>query len=221
MHPTRRPRLEEVMAGLAARDLACLWALVTEFGDELARPVRSVLIEMGRRDVLAEPGRVEGMVLDIALHLFDHGARWSPTGGALPWVWADRAVRSIVARDVGHRGAELEHGREDHPQHAEPHEVGVPAPEPTLDELAAVEPTIGLLAAAMARVGSDRDRAVHVEYGIQRAAADPSPAHTVAELFGLKPDNVRQIDHRMKGKLRHLAETDEEYRDLGGLRWLA
>lgn len=220
MHPTRRPRLEEVMAGLAAGDPASVWALVAEFGDELARPVRKLLGEMGRRDVLVEPGRVEGMVVDIALHLLDHGARWSPTGGALPWVWADRAVRAIVARDVGHRSAELDDDREDTP-HLEPVESGGTAAEPTLAELASVEPTVGLLAAAMARVGSERDRAVHLEYGIQRAGGDPSPAHTVARAFGLKPDNVRQIDHRMKGRLRHLAETDEGYRDLGGLRWLA
>jgi hypothetical protein len=218
MHPTKRPRLEEVMQGLAAGDVACTWALADEFGVELARVVRRLLQDMGRRDVAAEPGRVEGLVLDIAFHLLDHGAAWDPAGGALPWVWAERAVRSLVARDVGHRctGDDAEAVAADAPD-------GPPAPasDPTIDDLAAADPMVGLLVEAIARAGSDRDVAVHLEYGIQRACGDPSPAHTVAEAFGLKPDNVRQIDHRMRRKLRALADQDDRFRELGGLRWLA
>jgi hypothetical protein len=254
MHPTRRHRLEEVMAGLAAGDDAFCWALVTEFGDELAAAVRRVLADMGRRDVLSERGRVEGMAIDIALHLRDHGARWNPTGGALPWVWAERAVRAIVARDVGHRSVPLDDrdagggggasgGKAGHPPGlpartaaGRPGDAGVdgggragaaaptggaPGGEPSLELLGSREPAVALLVEAMDLVGSERDRAVHVEYRVQKAAGDPSPSRTVSAAFGLRPDNVRQIDARMRRKLRALAATDARFRDLEALRWLA
>jgi hypothetical protein len=217
MHPTRRPRLQEVMAGLAAGDPAFAWALACEFGDELGRAVRRVLDELGRPDVLRDPGRVEGMVLDIALYLLRHGRGWRPDGGALPWVWAEAAIRAIVVRDVGHRSVEADDEHLDGPDPGGPCVVE----EPTLVELARSEPQVALLLEALQTVTSERDRAVHLEYGIQRATGDPSPAVTVGASFGLKPDNVRQIDHRVRAKLRTLAADDERYRELGGLRWLA
>ncbi len=221
MHPTRRLRLEETMCRLAADDPAAVWSLIEDFGDDLAKVARSVISAAGRRDALTDPGRVEGLVVDIALHLFHEAASWDPQGGALPWVWARRAIEKIVWADLGHRSVELDDLVRDRSGPA------VEAAEPwagvdlTLVDVAAVDPAVARLVEAIGLVGSPRDAAVHTEYRVQRAAGDPSPANTVAAEFGLRPDNVRQIDARMRRKLRHLAETDSTYSEIGDLRWLA
>lgn len=62
---------------------------------------------------------------------------------------------------------------------------------------------------------------MHTQYRIQRACGDPSPANTVAAEFQLEAANVRQIDTRMRRKLRALAESDPNFAEIGGLRWLA
>lgn len=221
MHPTRRLRLEETMCRLGAGDPAAVWSLVEDFGDDLARVARSLISSAGRRDVFDDPGRIEGIVIDIALHLFHEAGSWNPEGGALPWVWARRAIEKIVYADLGHRSVEIDElDRDRSAASTEAPAIAVEV-DATLAVVAERDPAVAKLIEAISLVGSERDAAVHTEYRVQRAAGDPSPANTVAAEFGLQPANVRQIDARMKRKLRHLAETDSTYSEIGALRWLA
>ncbi len=107
MEATRRKMLEEVMRRLIEGELAMVWALSTEFGEDLARVIRRHLRSMGRSEVITEPGRVEGLVIDVALWFLDHGTAYDPSA-SLPWVWADKPIRSLVAAEIGHRTVEFE-----------------------------------------------------------------------------------------------------------------
>ncbi len=220
MHPTRRLRLEETMCRLGTRDPAAVWSLIEDFGDDLATVARSIIASAGRADALADGGRLEGIVVDIALHLFHDAASWDPQGGALPWVWARRAIERIVYADLGHRSVEFD-GIVGIGSGASTAPSLVGEVDATLAVIAERDPAIATLVEAIRLVGSPRDAAVHTEYRVQHASGDPSPAVTVAEEFGLQPANVRQIDARMRRKLRHLAETDSTYAVIGDLRWLA
>ena len=82
-------------------------------------------------------------------------------------------------------------------------------------------PTVALLDEAIEVVANERDRRVHLEYRIQKRSGDASPAHTVAAEFGLTPENVRQIDSRVRRRLRALIDTDARFAVLAGLGWLA
>ena len=221
MHPAKRLRLEETMCRLGAGDAAAVWSLIDDFGDDLAKVARTIISATGRRDVLDDPGRVEGIVVDIALHLFQEAHAWDPQGGALPWVWARRAIEKIVYADLGHRSVELDDLARDHSGAAPAAPSLVVEVDATLAVIAERDEAVAKLVEAISLVGSPRDAAVHTEYRIQHAAGDPSPANTVAESFGLRPANVRQIDGRMKRKLRQLAEDDSSFSEIGDLRWLA
>lgn len=211
-------RLVEIMAGLAAGDRACLWALATEFGDELRRVVRRELRSLGRHDLVADDDWVDGCVMSLVFALERMAPAWRPDG-ARPWVWGRRALRAAVVAEVGHPSVDLDALG---PRAADPvAEAPAPLRAATLEDLAARDRTVALLVEAIDRVGSARDAAVHKELRIQRAAGDPSPSVTVARATRLRPDNVRQIDCRLRRKLRALAEGDPHYAPLSDLAWLA
>ncbi len=216
MEVNRRKLLEEVMRRLIEGDLAMVWALSTQFGEELARVIRRHLRSMGRLDVVTDPGRVEGMVIDVALWFFDHGAGYDPAT-SLPWVWADKPIRSLVAAEVGHRSVELDTVNEDRAS-APAGPSGSAVAE--LRALADREPSVALLIEAAEEVGSERDALVHLEYRMQRALGDPSPSHTVADMVGLGAANIRQIDTRMRKKVARLISVDDRFRPLEELAWL-
>jgi hypothetical protein len=60
-----------------------------------------------------------------------------------------------------------------------------------------------------------------LEYRIQRALGDPSPAHVVAREFGLTPANVRQIDCRMRKRVAALISSTPRFATLREVRWFA
>ena len=99
--------------------------------------------------------------------------------------------------------------------------MGAPVADIDLVSLADREPVAELLLTAIDEVASPRDRQVHIDYRMQHADGDPSPSHTVAEMHGLGAANVRQIDRRVRTKLRALVDADPGYAALGGLPWLA
>jgi len=213
MEVNRRKMLEEVMCRLTEGELAMVWTLSTQFGEELSRVIHRHLRSMGRLDVLTEPGRVEGMVIDVSLWFFDHGAGYDPTA-TLPWVWADKPIRSLVAADVGHRSVEFEPAMEG--------QISAP-PVSAVAELRALahrEPSVALFIAATEEVGSERDVVVHLEYRVQKALGDPSPSHTVADMVGLQAANIRQIDTRMRKKVQRLISADDRFESLKELAWL-
>ncbi len=73
-----RGRLREVMAGMAAGDIAMLVAFVTEFGTPLRNLVRRTVFAFGRRDVLDDAGEVTSLVTTaaLAIGLAVVGAAW-------------------------------------------------------------------------------------------------------------------------------------------------
>ena len=69
-------------------------------------------------------------------------------------------------------------------------------------------------------MASPRDAACHIESRIQKCCGDPSPAHTVAALFDLTPENARQIDCRVRRRLKGLVATDKRFADLDEVEWI-
>lgn len=216
MEAKRRALLEEVMHQLIRGELAMVWVLASEFGGELSRPIKRHLHSMGRGEVIAEPGRLEGLVIDVSFWFMDHGSAYDPSG-SLPWVWAEKPIRSLVAAEVGHRSVDIDDVE------SAVASIEAPSLEPAVVELhslAESEPTVALLIEAVEIVGSERDAKVHLEYRVQWALGDPSPSHTVASIAGLAAANVRQIDTRMRKKVVRLANTDERFGPLKELAWL-
>lgn len=213
MEANRRKMLEEVMRRLIEGELAMVWALSAEFGEDIARVVRRHLRSMGRGEVIAEAGRVEGLVIDVALWFLDHGSAYDPAA-SLPWVWADKSIRSLVAAEIGHRSVEFEPAiGEALP--AVPDSSGV-----ELRELAERDRSVALLMEAVEQVGSERDATVHLEYRVQKALGDPSPSHTIGDMVGLQAANIRQIDNRMRKKVAELVKLDDRFGPLKELAWL-
>ncbi|MDY7102049.1 MAG: hypothetical protein S0880_12745, partial [Actinomycetota bacterium] len=159
-------------------------------------------------------------VMSLVFELEALAPGWDPDG-ALPWVWGRRALRAAVVSEAGHPSVDLDDAEAAAECRAGPGAEPVAAAEVSLAELAGRDGRVALLVEAIDLVGSARDAAVHTEFRIQRAAGDPSPSHTVADATRLRPDNVRQIDCRMRRKLRRLVDRDPRYAPLSDLAWLA
>lgn len=211
--------VDDTMAGAVAAlaaDRAAVVPFVETYGDQLAAVVRRHLRGLGRGDVLADRDEVQGLVWEVALVLQENAAGWRP-GGALPWNWAARAIRSRIAAYVGHAQVELDPdrlGERATPPATARHEVD-------FDHAADHDRLLGLVREALAEVAaSDRNRAVHLEYRLQKALGDPSPARTVGSLFGLHDANVRQIDRRVRRQLSAVIHRESRYRELRDIPWL-
>ena len=211
-----------LMAAMAD-DQAMVIPFVAEFGDQLASTVRAHLCRFGRRDLARDHDEVTGLVWDVALFLQARAGAWAP-GGARPWNWARRGIAKLVADAIGHARADvdleaLDHTRAEIERGSAPDPVA-PSIEVDLADLVG-EPRVALLRRALEAIDCRRrDRLVHVEYRLQWAYGDPSPANTVGELFGLRPDHVRQIDRRVRTRLQALARGDATYAPLADLPWL-
>lgn len=217
--------LADCMARLAAGDTAFVFTFHQHYGARLEGVVRSILRDMGRIDVARDIDEVGAMALDACLLIADRASGWK-VGGAKPWTWAFRAIRSQVASSIGHRVVEL--GERDWSDG----EAGSPAStvayltvgSRALDELGALitrHPRVGLLDRAIRAVGQERDQRVYWEYRIQQGMGDPSPAHTVADEFGLNSANVRQIARRHGARVWALIQSDGTYRPLRDHGWFA
>ncbi len=209
--------LADLMAAMAD-DQTVVIAFVAAHRPALAGTVRHHLRQLARPDLAADPDEVEGLVWDVALFLQGRAGAWQP-GGARPWNWAARGIAKLLADAIGHARADVDDELID---------LVLPAPETDstigsdvgLDDLIG-HPTVALLHQALHQIDCrDRDRQVHVEYRIQAANGDPSPAHTVGAQFELRPDHVRQIDRRLRRRLQDLARTNTTYAPLAELAWV-
>lgn len=209
-----RALLIRLMALMAAGDRAALFPFIEEFGRELAGVVRRLLTSLNRPDIARNAEDVDYLVQSAALVLFDRAASWSPDGGALPWTWAERAIRAEIVSFLDHPAVELD---------SERHAAVDPAPvmaTPDLLDLADEIDELGLLVAALAEVASERDTRVHLEYQVQKALGDREPANTVGHMFDLSPPNVRQIDRRVRTKLTKLRRSQSAFAALNRLSWV-
>ena len=210
---------DDALAALMARmadDRSTVVAFVDEYGDTLAAVVRGHLRSFGRAHLARDVDEVQGLVWSVALFLQERAGAWR-AGGAAPWNWAHHGIRKLVADGVGHAVVDLDVDRVDLAW-IPPARGGA---EVDFASLAAAEPRLGLLHEAIATVPcTDRDRSVHVEYRIQWLLDDPSPAHTAAAVFGLRPPNVRQIDRRVRAKLVALGSAEPRFAPIVDLPWV-
>ncbi|HKE77386.1 MAG TPA: hypothetical protein VKB57_27450 [Acidimicrobiales bacterium] len=218
--------LERIMARLAAGDSAAAVTLYERYGASIAGAVRRLA-----RD---RPGRldhddVDGVVFEVCFELAAIAGAWSPTGGALPWVWARHRVANALDRVLG---VVVE------PLDAERLGAALAAEAPsgdavrsgaddvtlvdTLDRLAPDDADARLLADALDRGAvSDRDRELLLEYAFEKHSGNLSPAATVAPVFGMKEVTVRQAARRTRQRLLRLAADDERFAPLAELPLLA
>lgn len=222
MDGERRQRLATLMARMAAGDTDALFRLRGEFGAAIAGFVRRSL-RLRRATCAAE--EIDGLVVDVCLMLFDVAAGWSPEGGALPWVWAQRRVLNLVDHHLGQFSDRLELGAVatgvDGPTPAGPALGDEPPVLELLDRIGRQDPVVRLLQEALDAVASPRDGELFLELSVQRLMGDRSPAVTVGSLLGLHADSVRQQHHRVRSRLRRLAASDARYAPLAGLALVA
>src|SRR5438067_662844 len=165
-------QLDHVMAHLAGGDLAFAITLANGWHAPIARLVRTLLREMGRSDLARDREEVEGHVIDACF-----------------------VIGAEVARSFGHRCVELDDGQYD----------GCP-PAPVdmvdYDELVERNPRFASFDDVLRECTSERDRRIVVEHLQQQAAGDPSPSHTVGQMFDLAPATARQGISRAMRKVR-------------------
>lgn len=193
-------RLAQVMARAAAGVQTAAIALYDEFGPAIARSMRRHLSDLGLRDVDADD--VGGLTMDACFVLYDHAGSWSPTGGALPWVWAERRLRQLASAFVGQWSDSLDESV-----------LEVPAPplagcsdDPDelelLVKMAGRHPAVAGYAEALASAAtSERNQRVLLAYRLQSSLGDRSPAVTIGRRFDMTPAAVRQVVKRTSDRL--------------------
>jgi hypothetical protein len=192
--------LEQVMARLAAGDLAYVVTLAQGWYRPIASLVRRLLREMGRPDLARQPDEVDGLVIDACFAIAARAGGWRP-GNASPWHWARRAIRAELARVIGHRCTELD-------EHVGDRREPVAIDGVDYDVLVVADPRFASFDEVLRSCTSERDRRIVVEYLQQQAAGDPSPSHTVGRMFALAPATVRQVHSRAMRKVRSVLDDD-------------
>ena len=130
----REQRLRVVMAAMAAGDRGATFDLYAEFGGPIGSTMRRLLRRLGVDTVPRE--ELDGLVIDACLELQGCAESWDPEGGAVPWVWAERRLLTVVSRWVGQHADAID-------EKVEVIDLVVPAPKP------ASEPTLVELLAGM------------------------------------------------------------------------
>ena len=207
MNEAQWEQLVSVMARMAEGDRAAWVTLYTEFGVVLTGVVRRHLRRFGVEAMRAD--EVQGIVIDVCLALADCASAWDPAAGVVPWTWADKRVAKVVNRSVGQYADELDDQVRRLPQ---------PGAASARDERA-IEVFDGEKG-AMCRLLRDafdeahistRDRELLLETAVQANLGDPSPASTVADIYGMQPAAVRQAVKRAKDRIRVLASRDPRF----------
>jgi hypothetical protein len=207
----------ELMSRMATGDASAAFELYEEFGAIIRRVLRGHLAELGAHNPSEED--LDGLTLDAVMALLNAAPSWKPDGGAMPWTWAERRLRSIARAHIGQWADEL---NDDHDGADGPAAVALDHDD--MDNLvrAAVDhETIRLLLEAFEIACTERDAQILIAVKAQAAAGDPSPANTVAAERGMKPPAVRQAAKRTRDRVLHLAATDARFAPLADLPLLA
>lgn len=207
--------LEALMARMAAGELAALWEFHETFETRLRGVVLSNVRSMGRRDVAADTDRIKALTADAAAVIFHRSAGWKP-GGAKPWNWAGRAIRSMIAADIGHRSVELGH---DDTLEGEVNDAPAGGADLTLERFVSLHSSHELFGEAYCSVSSDRDQLAAWLFRVQKVNDDPSPAHTVSDEFGITAAHARKIHERHFSRVHALIWSDDRYAPLRTWKW--
>lgn len=210
--------LDQLMAGMATGDAAFLFAFVDEFGPTVRAVVRRIVESMGRHDIARDGDELDGLALDACDVIFARAGSWRP-GGAAPWNWAFKAIRSEVARAIGHRVVEL-----DDQVDGEADSRAGAVVDLTGDDLGVLigrHPAVRLLDDAIRSVGTASAQDLYWEYRLQQGFGDPSPAHTVAHRFGKTPAAVRQACKRHGDAVWRIVQAEPRFADLLHHGWFA
>jgi hypothetical protein len=216
--PEERNELKLLMTAMADGDIAVVMRFAEMFGSKVTAVVRRHLRDLYRNDLAESRDDLACLADDAILVIFDKASGWSPDGGALPWVWADLAIRAAIVKSIGHPTTEFDPQRHDQP--ASSIGGGRDAGD-HYRSLVRSDDRVGLLDSAIGRVGNDRDQAVFRQFNLQQSLGDPSPAHTIAMEFGLSPANVRQIVHRHRRRLQNLARSEPAFTGILDSKWVA
>ena len=212
--------VEAIMARLVAGDTAAVFALAEHHGHRVAGVVRRQLRRCGIDEIGADDLRA--LVIDACLELRDVAGAWRP-GGALPWWWAEGRIRAVVNGWVGVHADSID----DHWAAIEDEEAfSAPSVEDSVAETFArlVEevPLVGLVAEAARAARVDEIALLcMLDYCIQQDQGDPSPAHTLADRYGVSPETLRQRICRGRRRLRDVVEADPRFAPLAGFALVA
>ncbi len=221
------------MARMAAGDGTARFELYWEYGDSIGRALRTEFRRLGVEWV--DAAESDGLVLDACIDLSGRAGSWDATRGVTPWTWARFRLRALVVAHVGQfAGALPEEGPAEAAAiawtgdaGAGPDAVGTDHPGSGADpvavlrRLAGTRPELRLLQEGLDLVSLPGQQAILLEVKVQAALGDPSPAVTVGQLTGVRPDTVRQTVKRVLDRLRRLAAADPHFAPLAGLPLLA
>ena len=212
--------VEVIMGRLVDGDTAAVFTLAEHHGHRIAGVIRRQLRRCGVDVVGADDLR--SLVLDACMELREVAGGWKP-GGALPWWWAEGRIRSLVNLWVGVHADPID----DHWNDVED-EVSGAAPSAedsvaaTFARLVEEVPLVGLVAeAAQAARVDDVSLVCLLDYCIQQDQGDPSPAHTLADRYGISPEAMRQRICRGRRRLRHVVTTDPRFAALAEFELVA
>lgn len=235
--PTDEAAVARLMAAIAAGDQPAIWALRTTADGPVRSRIRG---ELRRLNVRYEAEDLDAMVTDAVLAISDVAGAWRP-GGAPPWAWAHHRVVGAVHRFVGTFADSIDalgDGDTDgglgwlatHAMSAGSGTAGGTGP--ATGEVDAVDPhaavatgraalralgtsrgLAALLDDALTQVATPRDAAVWLAMAEERSVENRHPAVTVAARFGMRPAAVRQVVHRVWGRLDDIT-TDGRFTEL-------
>jgi hypothetical protein len=216
--------LVAIMARMGEGDEAAAVTLYERYHGPIAAAVhRAARHRRGRID----PRDVDAVVMDVCFELATIAARWSPAGGALPWVWARHRVANVVDRFLGPWAEPLDDTRLAAVAEGDGRlEGAAPAADGSLlDALDRLVPDLAsarLLAQALDEAAiSPRDRELWFEYQYEKHSGNASPAATVAPVFGMREASVRQAARRARRRLLRVVTTDDRFAPLADLPLLA
>jgi DNA-directed RNA polymerase specialized sigma24 family protein len=216
--------LVAIMARMGEGDEAAAVTLYERYHGPIAAAVhRAARHRRGRID----PRDVDAVVMDVCFELATIAARWSPAGGALPWVWARHRVANVVDRFLGPWAEPLDDTRLAAVAEGDGRlEGAAPAADGSLlDALDRLVPDLAsarLLAQALDEAAiSPRDRELWFEYQYEKHSGNASPAATVAPVFGMREASVRQAARRARQRLLRVVTTDDRFAPLADLPLLA
>lgn len=219
------------MARMAAGDKVAQFGLYFDFGDAIGRALRAEFRRLGVERV--DEAEIDGLVLDACTDLYGRAGSWDPAHGVTPWTWARFRLRALVVAHLGQFADALpEEGPAEVAAVAAVAGAGSPdgvGADPVavlraLAEARALAPygtgvaaSLRLLQEGLNRVSRPMQQAILLEVKVQAPLGDPSPAVTVGQMAGVRPDTVRQTVKRVLDRLRRLAASDPHFAPLAGL----